>query len=391
MSKRPSEQALRKTAQKLRGKPGAQQRVTDGVYMRLDRSGRRRFLARVRVGGALVGSSTYDTWEQAEQARHELAASEPRPSTGDPTPEEMANWTIERYAAEIWWELHVKIDLDVLTQIDYRGGLTDLLPLVRGVKMNDLTASPVLVLRIRAAAKAAKTYPDREGEEPRLHPAAADKVVATLSRICAHAVTGRVLRFNPLDGAQKFNRRRGAASDKDAPGHRPIARSEARPPETLALVGAGMRGSPLTLLLRRLIPWLIATGMRPSDILAMRDYWWRDANGPRESITIDSAVKDAAGHLLLGMPKTGIRELRLFPVLAQWLEQAYQLKGGGQLDGLTFPNRNGGLADWGNWRQQVWYPALHRAGITDRPSSDARDAFPPYDCRHIGAADHPSC
>jgi len=62
MSKRPSERALRKVHQKLRGKPGAQQRVSDGVYMRLDRSGRRRFLARVRVGGALLGSSTYDTW-----------------------------------------------------------------------------------------------------------------------------------------------------------------------------------------------------------------------------------------------------------------------------------------------------------------------------------------
>lgn len=100
---------------------------------------------------------------------------------------------------------------------------------------------------------------------------------------------------------------------------------------------------------------------------------------------IDSAVKNLRGHLLEGEPKTGARDLYLFASIAEQLEAIYQLAGCPGLDDLTFPNELGGLLQWGNWRKNIWYPALHRAGIANGPGADADGAFYPYVLRHVGA------
>jgi hypothetical protein len=88
--------------------------------------------------------------------------------------------------------------------------------------------------------------------------------------------------------------------------------------------------------------------------------------------------------LVDGEPKTGARDLYLFAAIAERLERIYQLAGCPDLDDLTFPNANGGLLDWGNVRTEVWYPALHRAGLAAGPTADARGAFEPYVLRHVG-------
>jgi hypothetical protein len=124
--------------------------------------------------------------------------------------------------------------------------------------------------------------------------------------------------------------------------------------------------------------------MRPSDIMSMRNYWWRDENGPLALIHVDAAVKDLAGHLVEGEPKTGERDLYLFAAVGEQLERIYELAGAGDLNALTFPNENGGLLDWGNWRQQAWYPALHRSGIAEAAAPKAKGAFWPYILRHVG-------
>jgi integrase len=187
-----------------------------------------------------------------------------------------------------------------------------------------------------------------------------------------------------MAGVRRFNRRRSAAGSKDAPSHRPILPSEVKLPHTAALAGSGMRGDPLSLLRDRLVPELIVTGLRPSDILGMRNRCWRDQHGPLPRIHIDSAVKNLKGYLLEGEPKTGARDLHLFDAIAEQLEAIYQLAGCPGLDELTFPNARGGLLQWGNWRKNVWYPALHRAGIAQGPNADADGAFYPYILRHVG-------
>jgi hypothetical protein len=128
--------------------------------------------------------------------------------------------------------------------------------------------------------------------------AAADKPLKILSIIGGHAVERHVLARNPMAGVKRFNRRHSAngGGDADALSHRPILQSEVKHPRTLAQVGYGMRGDPLTILRRRVIPELIGVGMRPSDILAMRNRWWRDVDGPLRLLHVDAAVKDLAGH-----------------------------------------------------------------------------------------------
>lgn len=50
-----------------------------------------------------------------------------------------------------------------------------------------------------------------------------------------------------MAGVKRFNRRRSATGDGDAPSHRPILPSEVKHPRTVVLLGAGMRGNPLVL------------------------------------------------------------------------------------------------------------------------------------------------
>ncbi len=204
MTAEPSQRHLNKVERALKGsKPGRQLVVSEGVYMRLDKSGRRRFLARARSCGRQT-ARTYDSWAEAEAAREELAAVDPGTADDTVTSTQMLYWSVERYALEAWWELHVLADLDISTQSDYERGLRDLLPLVRGVKMIDLVASPLLVDQIRAKAKKAKTYKKAGQRKAQFYAAAADKVVDTLRKICSHAVKKRVLPFNPVAGALRL-------------------------------------------------------------------------------------------------------------------------------------------------------------------------------------------
>lgn len=383
VSKPPSERLLASVERDLRRLPrGAQRAVGDGVYMRLDSAGRRRFQFRGRTAAGQRGG-TYDSWEDATTALEQLAegALAEALDAAEATREQIREWTIARYSQE-WWR-HVA-NLDVQTQEDYRRGLKDLLPLVEGVTLAQLETAPLLVDLIKERIKAAKTYAPKPGQKKKLHKAAADKLLKVLRMICQHALDRRILTRNPVAGIPNFNRPRSAAGDRDAPSHRPILRSEVEKPRTVALAGAGMRGNPLQLAQRRLIPELIATGMRPSDILAMRHRWWRDEDGRLRYIQVDAAVKDIAGHLLEGEPKTGERELYLFEVIAEALERIHRLQGCPGLDTLVFANRKGELLDWGNWRTEVWYPSLHRAGIASKPEAAARGAFHPYRLRHVG-------
>jgi integrase len=384
MSNPPSERELQRVERELKKlRPGAQRAVGGGVYMRLDRSGRRRFQGRTRQGGGQPGR-THDTWEAAKEANGVLAEALGEVTGAGPTAAQIRTWTIARYAAEAWWPT-VLDELDVQTHQDYRRGLKDLLPHLGKTTLAELEATPLLIDELKRKIKAAKTFPPGHKRAGQLPKAAADKPLKVLSAICGHAVERRVLTRNPMAGVRRFNRRRSAAGSADAPSHRPVMASEVKHPYTIPLAGSGMRASsPAELERRRLIPELIEVGMRPSDILAMRNRWWRDSQGLLPQMHIEAAVKNLAGHLLEGEPKTGARDIYLFDAIAERLERIYQLEDCPPLDAFTFPNRNGGLLQWGNWRDRAWYPALHRAGLSDGPTAEAAGAFWPYQCRHVG-------
>jgi hypothetical protein len=389
----PSERKLKDAERDLKTlRRGAQRAVGGGIYMRLDGSGRRRFQFRIRTGDGHP-SGTYDSWQEGYDARSEReSASSAETAEADvagPSAAQLREWTIARYASEAWWPT-VVLDCDATTQVDYRRGLDDLLPHVRKVTLGQLESAPLLIDEIREKVARAKKErktdrrgrPNkRVGELPR---AAADKPIKILSAICTHAAKREVLRRNPVHGVKRFNRRRSSSDGRDAPSHRRILPSEVKRPHTVARAGAGMRGNALLLEQRRLIPELIAAGMRPSDTCAMRHNWWRDEHGRRPLIRVDAAVKDLEGHLIEGEPKTGERDLYLFDAIAERLERIYELQGCPGLDALTLPNRDGGLLDWGNWRSLVWYPSLHRAGIAAQPTPVAEGAFYPYVLRHVG-------
>ncbi len=386
--KPPSEHQILQAERALRKqRPGAQKAVGGGIYMRLDRSGRRRFQYRLRSdhSSSAQPGGTHDSWQDAYDARVRAENAAAEAALGlTPSNEAMRDWEIDVYAEKVWWPDCI-LHLDITTRLDYRNALKNLLHHIKGITLAQLEAQPLLIARLKKALAAEKTYIPKRGETEVVHKAAIDRALKVLSIICEHAVESGVLVRNPMHGVRRFNRRRGASASKAAPSHRSILESEVKPQHTAALVGSGMRGDPILILQRRLIPELIVIGMRPSDILAMRHRWWRDKHGPRQRLRIDSAVKDIAGHLLEGEPKTGERDLRLFLAIAAWLEWLYQLQGCPDLDSLAFPNRNGGFLAWGNYRTQAWYPALHRAGLTEIPTSADPEAFYPYQLRHVGA------
>jgi len=384
----PSERQLAQAERALRKRPlGASKAVGGGIHMRLDREGRRRFQFRLRSSGHGCRSGqpggTYDSWQAACEARLAFELVEAEAALGiTASAAAMRNFEIDLYAEKVWWP-DCTIHLAVETRLSYRGYLKNLLPHIKGITLAQLENDRQLVTQITHALVADKTYIPGDGEKPDVYKSAVDHALQVLSVIYEHAVEAEVIALNPLAGRRRLNRRRGTAS-KSAPSHRPILKSEVKLPHTAALVGSGMRGDPVLILQRRLIPELIVMGMRPSDILAMRPRWWRDKHGPRQLLHIDSSVKDLAGHLIEDEPKTGERDLYLIPAVAEWLELLYQLQDCPDLDSLNFPNRNGGLLDWGNFRSGVWYPALHRAGITDTPKASDPEAFYPYLLRHVG-------
>jgi hypothetical protein len=380
----PDEQELREAEQKLRGKRrGATAALGGGIHLRLTADGSQSFQYRTRDRLGKQLAETFATWKEAHDALEAVTKSGQISDIGDLTVEDLRRLTIDVYAELAWWP-QVMLDCDILTQHDYQRGLADLLPHVRTVTLAQLEEKPLLIDRIKAKIAEVKTYADKPGQEPRLHKAAADKPLKILSAICSDAVKRDIFIRNPMAGVKRFNRRRTASGGSRAASHRPILPSEVKHPYIVVQVGTGMRGDPLLLLQRRLLPELIFIGMRPSDILAMRHRWWRDANGPLRFLHVDAAVKNLAGTKIEGEPKTGARDLYLFAAIAERLEQIHELQGSPELGALVYPNAWGGLLDWGNWRNQVWYPALHRAGLADAPRPDARGAFYPYILRHAG-------
>lgn len=404
----PSEEELANVVAKLRRRPpGTQLKVGGEVYMRLDSEGRRRFHYRGLNG---IAGGTRDSWQEAYEARQQVRekAQEAldikallgalrlpaeldrlRALVARMDREQLRKLPLIYYAAGAYWP-DMRTRLELVTRLDYQADLALLVKLAGHLTLGELQEKPLLVSELKDEIVAHKTFPEEHPRAGQVATAAADDVLSIGSAVCQHALARQVIFFNPFASVPRLHRPRSRGNG-DGGSYAQVKESEIRSPLTVVEVGVGMRGCGAQLWQRRLIPVLIALGLRPEDICAMRHFWWRTDRGAREKISIEEAVKNIAGHLFTGEPKTGTRELHLFEFVAQLLERLYQAQGEPGLTALAFPGVHGGLLQWGNWVSNVWYPALYRSGVArtlpgdERPHpTDGIDAFDPYLLRHVG-------
>ena len=381
--KPPSETKLREVERKLRQLPaGAQRKVGGGVYLRLDGDGRRRFTYRSLEGRR---GGTADTWQEAFDAREALEKAAAVPNV-DPlrlTRAQQRLLTFDDYTAGVYVPDAV-IGLDPLTRADYLSiMIRDVSPLIGQLTLAELEEQPGLITTFKTQLAERKRFPEGHRRAGQIPTAACNAAIKVASSVCQHAWENDVIHRQPFRGINRFNRRR-TPGGQGGGSYRCVAESELIDPVMIAAVGVGMRGTPVQVLQRRMRPVLIAIGMRPQTIDAATWGCYRDARGPVRMITATDAVKDVHGRLMLGQPKTGTHVLYQFDWVAGMLDRLYHLQGCPPLDQLAMPNVHGGMQDQGNWRTQIWYPALHRAGISTRPDADGAGAFPPYFERHIG-------
>jgi integrase len=356
--------------------PGQQRAVGGGIYMRIDGQGRWRFQFRLRSAGAQSRNAggTYDTWQDAERARRGALA---RKEAGSPEGKALLRrLLLSEYASRHWWESHIALNCNAVTQLDYRQALKPIHEYFRGFRLEEISEEVVDDFAVWLMAK--KT--DKKKGFAR---SAYLRTLDMLVRILNHAVENRVLEQNPaaLTRKRAHKRRRGEARVKR------VRRRDVKHPRVVERVRLGVRGAGLEPIMFRTAIDLIAwEGLRPGEALALRHEHWRDEDGPLERVDVEAAIKNISGHLVEGETKSAsLHEPILWPAIAEELEELYELQGCPPLSAYVFTNTKGGAVSWSNWRQRLWYPALYRAGIAAAPTAMAKGAFDPYTLRHVCA------
>jgi integrase len=362
--------------------PGEQRAVGGGIYLRIDGNGRMRFQFRLRSAGAHSRNAggTYDSWEEAERARRAALA---RKEAGTPEGKERRRrLLLSEYASQQWWRHHVALNCDAVTQLNYKPPLKLIYEYFRGFRLEEINEEAVDEFAVWLKAK--KT----DKKTKRFYGSAYLRTLDILVRILNHAVENRVLEHNPaaLTRKRAHKRRRGQPKVK------PVPRRDVKHPRIVERVRLGVRGVGLEPFMFRAAIDLIAwEGLRPSEALALRHEHWRDEGGPLSHIDVEAAIKNISGRLFEDGTKTDtLHEPILWPAIAEELEELYELQGRPPLSSYVLTNRKGGPASWVNWRERLWYPALHRAGLAAAPQAMTEGvrtvgAFIPYTLRHTCA------
>jgi len=386
-AKAPSQHELKRIAANLT--PGKRITVGDSVTFTIDATGEHRFQWRARLAGrgSRQAGGTCDSYQQAIDERSEFLSGK---KDGSRRRRERGRTTrIEDYVEEMYLP-DVKKYTEPSTQDDYESvWWRDIEPFWKSWTLGEIAEVESFSqyddwLRERKVHRHGK----RRGEPAE---SAIEKAYKYLGRILGHAVDEGYLDYNPIERANK-NRRKQRKRVKKAKvassSARPIRRSEVPgilQIESLRLHMPGYR--PIDLALRRaLIDLLAYVGLRPGEALYLRHRHWRTAVGPRSTISIEGALKDVRGRLMTGPTKNHEeRDAILWGVVAETLEQLYQMQGCPSLDSFVFPNRDGGYTRWDNFRERVFYESLYRAGISTAPEAGATGAFTPYQLRHAAA------
>lgn len=444
MNGRPSEAQLAKVERELRKAPrGTQRAVGGGIYMRLDSEGRRRFQFRLRQahGKASQPARTFDGWEAAKRER-DIREHATKISVG-PSRSDAREMAFAEYANQYYWK-DIGRSIDALTRIQYKRVLRDdVLPFWGKFRLEQIEVSIFLMDDYRAWLRKQKTTwtrtvdgkrvrktlhqieaseklsrefaawresqglaerGDRDGafgeqddapalvpsaDASRLHfaTAAADRAINLTTLVLDHARGRNILNWNPARGARRFHNKRELRGMYSGT-HKPVLATDVLHPRDIVRIAAAVsaNGCPARLEERRgLIEVLGFLGLRPNEALALKHCDWRDEQGPHRFIKVRASLKALGPKVILGQAKTGIRDVYLFPAIAEQLERIYQAQGAPPLDSLVFPNAKGGYVDLNNWRTEIWYPTLKRAGfISEEHEAKPKvpGAFHPYRLRH---------
>ncbi|MEX2646442.1 MAG: tyrosine-type recombinase/integrase [Gaiellaceae bacterium] len=382
---RPTKAGLERLRSQL--KRGEQHALGDGIYARVDGSGRLRFQVRIRTGGR--GSpqlgATYDSWEEADRGRRKLLARKESGQGGD-IARELARMPFEEFA-KLWWEDHVLLHCDDLTQLDYGRVLeTSLIPYFRGRTLASLGFEDGVAFQRWLRGQRVHRRGPRKGE---VAISACDRALALLKRILNYGVLRGALPYNRCQGVGPL----GTAKGKRSAGGNRVRRASRREiivPTHVERIREEIRGrhEQTTQMYRALVSVLAYLGLRPGEAMALRHSDWRTPEGRRSHIHVAQAVKDVSGFLVLGPTKTRqARDVFLWSVVAEELEALYQKQGCPSLASLVFPSSSTEVAfmRFDNWRDRPWYQALHRAGFAAAPIPSAEGALDPYCLRHTCA------
>jgi integrase len=380
--------------------PGQRVRVGDGIYMTVDGAGRQRFQWRARMGGrgTRQAGGTESTFVDATNARDRFLG---RKTDGVLRRlEKGRKMTLDQYVAQLWWP-DVLEQTEGATQLDYRSFWNrDLKPYWKGVTFQELLDRDDFKDYIAHLRKTKKhTRGVRKGQPSY---AAIERALDVFFRILEHAVAEGYLPYNPFERDNKKRRkakrilkgkseRTARQVDEESVEGRAIRADQVPSALHIERVRLHMPGrSMLELAERRALISLIGwQGLRCGETLGLIWADCRDAFGPLAHLSVHRALKDIAGHLVLGPTKNKAKRTpQLWLPLVDELDLLWHAQGCPPLEQHIFRNRDGGFYRWDNFRVRTFYNALKRAGIIDKAEPFAIGAFDPKDFRHTAATLH---
>ena len=265
-----------------------------------------------------------------------------RQRMGDLATLDAGKMTLAKFAAETWWPMHVRPNLERSTRESYAGTWDRHIgPALGGYPLREIT--PPIVRRWLDDLIAAGVGPQ-----------AVRRAKAVLQSCLSRAVEQGLVQGNPAQSVRP-------------PKLEEKPRVQAIGPGEIERLRASLSARDATL-----VSVLAYVGLRPGEALALR---WRDIGAA--TVLIERANDDGA----IKRTKTGrARSARLMaPVRADL--QAWRLASGRPGDeALVFPTAAGEPwreHDWRNWRRRTFQPAVRALGL---------DITRPYDLRHAAVS-----
>lgn len=215
--------------------------VGHGIQLRRDKHGRLRYQLRIRMGGR--GSrhlgGTYETWTEADRERRRLQALKENGNRPAP-PAQRAGTPFEKFAQQ-WWDDHVLLHCDALTQLDYGSFLErDILPYWTGYTLGSITRQHGRDYQRWLMTEKIHHHGARKGQ---MAISAIDRAMSIFNRVLNYAVDEGVLELNPCRGIKAL----GSSGAHRTPRVKEVDRRDIFIPTEIELRLSGRGRGPLPL------------------------------------------------------------------------------------------------------------------------------------------------